>query len=116
MSEGTVPLQSQLSSIVTLPFDNTAGFTMGVALANVASGSASVTATMWDDSGNSLGTQTITIAGSGHTSFDLAESASADGREAGHRAIRKCGWSDRRIGVEIQSIRHIHVTVMRSRR
>lgn len=71
VSEGTVPLQSHLSSIVTLPFDNTAGFTMGVALANVASGSASVKAMMWDDSGNSLGTQTITIAGSGHTSFDL---------------------------------------------
>ena len=71
-SEGTVPLQRQLSSTVTLPYDNTAGMTMGVALANVASGSASVTATMWDDSGNSLGTQSITIAGSGHTSFVLS--------------------------------------------
>jgi hypothetical protein len=32
---------------------------------------ASVTVTMWDDSGNQLGTQFTTIAGSGHTSFVL---------------------------------------------
>ena len=70
-SEGTVPLQSQFPSTVTLPYDNTAGFVMGVALANLATSSASTTATMWDDSGNQLGTQTITIAGSGHTAFVL---------------------------------------------
>jgi hypothetical protein len=44
---------------------------MGVALANLSASSANVTATIWDDSGNQLGTQTITIAGSGHTSFVL---------------------------------------------
>ena len=70
-SEGTVPLQSQFPSTVTLPYDNTAGFVMGVALANLSASSASVTALMWDDSGNQQGTQTITIAGSGHTSFVL---------------------------------------------
>jgi hypothetical protein len=71
VSEGTVPLQSQFPSTVTLPYDNTAGFVMGVALANLSTSTASVTATMWDDSGNQLGTQTITIAGSGHSSFVL---------------------------------------------
>jgi len=70
-SEGTVPLQSQFPSTFTLPYDNTAGFVMGVALANLSSSSAGVTATMWDDSGNQLGSQAIEIAGSGHTSFDL---------------------------------------------
>jgi hypothetical protein len=70
-SEGTVPLQSQFSSTITLPYDNTAGFVMGVALANLATTSANVTATIWDDSGNRLGTQTITIAGNGHTAFVL---------------------------------------------
>jgi hypothetical protein len=70
-SEGTVPLQSQFPSTVTLAYDNTAGFVMGVALANLSTSSASITATMWDDSGNLLGTQTITIAGSGHTAFVL---------------------------------------------
>ena len=70
-SEGTVPLQSQSSSTITLPYDNTAGFVMGVALANLLTSSANVTATMWDANGNRLGTQTITIAGNGHTSFVL---------------------------------------------
>ena len=70
-SEGTVPLQSQFPSTVTLPYDNTAGFVMGVALANLSTSSANVTATMWDDSGTQLGTQFITIAGSGHTAFVL---------------------------------------------
>jgi hypothetical protein len=68
-SEGTVPLQSQYPSTVTLPYDNTAGFVMGVALANLSTSTATITATMWDDSGNLLGTQNIVIAGSGHTAF-----------------------------------------------
>jgi sugar lactone lactonase YvrE len=70
-SEGTVPLQSQFPSTVTLAYDNMAGFVMGVALANLSTSSATITATMWDDSGNLLGTQIITIAGSGHTAFVL---------------------------------------------
>jgi hypothetical protein len=70
-SEGTVPLQSQFPSTVTLPYDNTAGFVMGVALANLSASFASVTVTMWDDSGNQLGTQFTTIAGNGHTAFVL---------------------------------------------
>jgi hypothetical protein len=70
-SEGTVPLQSQSPSIVTLPYDNTAGFVMGIALANLSTSLASVTITMWDDLGNQLGTQNLTIAGSGHTAFVL---------------------------------------------
>jgi hypothetical protein len=70
-SEGTVPLQSQFPSTATLPYDNTAGFTMGVALANMSTAVASVTVTMWDDSGDQLGTQAITISGSGHTAFVL---------------------------------------------
>ena len=70
-SEGTVPLQSTFPSTVTLPYDNTAGFVMGVALANLSTSFANVTAMMWDDSGNLLGTQIITIAGSGHTAFVL---------------------------------------------
>lgn len=43
---------------------------MGVALANLSTSSASITATVWD-SGTNLGSQTITAAGGGHTSFVL---------------------------------------------
>lgn len=70
-SEGTVSLQSQSPTTMTLPYDNTASFVMGVALANLSASSANVTATMWDSSGNELGVQVISIAGSGHTSFVL---------------------------------------------
>jgi hypothetical protein len=70
-SEGTVPLQSQYPSTIALPYDNTNGFVMGVALANLSTSEVSVTATMWDANGNQIGIQTITIAGSGHTSFVL---------------------------------------------
>ena len=71
VSEGTVPLQTLFPSTVTLAYDNTAGFVMGVALANLSTSSATITATMWDDSGNLLSTQIITIAGSGHAAFIL---------------------------------------------
>ena len=70
-SEGTVPLQTQFPSAVTLPYDNTAGFSMGVALANLSTTAANVAATIWDGDGNQIGVQNITIAGSGHTSFVL---------------------------------------------
>jgi len=70
-SEGTAPLQTQFAPAITLSYDNTGGFVMGVALANLSTVSANVTATIWDDSGNPLGTQTFTIAGSGHISFAL---------------------------------------------
>ena len=70
-SEGTVPLQGQFPSTMTLSYDDTAGFVMGVAIANLSTASADITATVWDDSGNQLATQVITIAGSGHTAFVL---------------------------------------------
>jgi len=83
-SEGTVPLQTQLTSTLVLPYDNTNGFVMGVALANLSSSSATITATMWDDGGNSLGSQPIAIAGSGHASFVLTTQLPAT---AGKRGI-----------------------------
>lgn len=70
-SEGTVPLQGQSTSAITLPYDNTAGFVMGVAIANLSTATVNVTATIWDESGNRLGTQQMAVAGNGHTSFVL---------------------------------------------
>jgi hypothetical protein len=73
-SEGTVPLQGQLSSTVTLPFDNTNGFVMGVALTRLSTASGNITATAWDDSGAQIGSaQTLTIAGAGHSAFVLSD-------------------------------------------
>lgn len=68
-SEGTVPLQSQFQSTLIVPYDNTNGFSTGVALANLSPSQAGVIVSMWDQNGTSLGTQTMALAGSGHTSF-----------------------------------------------
>jgi virginiamycin B lyase len=83
-SEGTVPLQNQFPSAIWLPYDNTNGLVMGMALANLSASPANVTATIWDDSGNQLGTQTITTAANGHTSFLLPNQLSVT---AGKRGI-----------------------------
>jgi hypothetical protein len=72
-SEATVPLQGSFPSSLTLAYDNTAGYTMGVALANLASGSAIINATIWDESGSQLGVQQISIPGRGHGSFVLTD-------------------------------------------
>jgi virginiamycin B lyase len=83
-SEGTVPLQNQFPTTILLPYDNTNGLVMGVALANLSTASANVAATIWDESGNQLGTQTIMIAANGHTSFTLPNQLSVT---AGKRGI-----------------------------
>jgi hypothetical protein len=49
---------------------------MGVALVNLATGSVNITATAWDDNGNQLGSQPISIAGNGHTAFVLIDQLS----------------------------------------
>jgi hypothetical protein len=76
-SEGTVPLQNQFPSTMTLAYDNAGGFLMGVALANLSTAFTTITATIWDDNGNQLGVQDIVIAGNGHTSFVLPNQLSA---------------------------------------
>jgi hypothetical protein len=70
-SEGTVPLSNIFPTTITLPYDNTNNFVMGVALANLSTSFATVIATIWDANGNQLGTQTLTIVGNGHSSFVL---------------------------------------------
>jgi pseudomonalisin len=71
--EGTVPLQTLLApALLTFPFDNTNGFSSGLALGNLKSTGANFTATFFDGNGNPLGSpQTIALSGNGHTSFLL---------------------------------------------
>ncbi len=84
-SEATVPLQNSFPQSVTVPYDNTGGYVMGVALVNLGTGSANVQATAWDDSGNQLGAvMPISIPGSGHTAFVLTDQLAAT---AGKRGI-----------------------------
>jgi hypothetical protein len=72
-SEATVPLQTAFPTSVLLPYDNTAGYVMGLALSNLAVGPATVNATIWDESGSQLGTQPIAISGNGHLAFALPD-------------------------------------------
>jgi hypothetical protein len=69
LSEGTSPLQTQFESGIDVPFDNRNGYVTAVALANLVGTSASITATLFDSTGNLLGTQSIPLAANGHGAF-----------------------------------------------
>ena len=64
--EGSVPLQTQFPAAITIPFDNSAGFVTGIAVANQATTSSGITFTAWDESGNELGSQTVQVPAGGH--------------------------------------------------
>jgi hypothetical protein len=77
-AEAAVPLQTALSNSVTLPFDNTGGYTTGVALVNLLGTPAAVTATVWDESGTQILSQPILFSstdsgGNGHETFMLPD-------------------------------------------
>jgi photosystem II stability/assembly factor-like uncharacterized protein len=72
-----VPLETRNSSAYILAFDNTAALATGVALANVAGTAASIPVTIFDDTGKSIGTDVISLAASGHTSFVLKDKYAA---------------------------------------
>ncbi len=69
--EGTVPLQTQLlPSAIIVPFDNTNGFSDGIALGNLSGAPAEYTAVFFDADGNALGApQIISLGTDGHTAF-----------------------------------------------
>lgn len=68
-SEGTAPLEPSSASSVTLPFDETRGFQTGIALANLSTSDTVITAVFRDESGATIGSSQLTVAGLGHTSF-----------------------------------------------
>ena len=71
--EASVPLETRTPNSFVLVFDNTNGLTTGVALANSATEPANVTLNLLDDQGKPLGTQSISLAPRGHTSFMLPD-------------------------------------------
>jgi hypothetical protein len=66
-----VPLETRNAPAYLLAFDNTGGINTGVALANVAATSASIPVIIRDDTGEQIGTDTISLAPHAHTSFML---------------------------------------------
>ena len=77
--EAVVPLETRNASHYVLAFDNTNQLVTGVALANVSipSQAVAVGVVLRDDTGATLGTATIDLGPSGHTSFLLAGSYAA---------------------------------------
>ena len=72
LQEAVVPLESRTPGGFVLSFDNTTNHATGVALANIATQSASVGIVIRDDDGTVLLTGSITLPAQGHSSFDLA--------------------------------------------
>lgn len=71
-SEGTSPLETKYPTNVLVTFDQTAGFSTGVALVNLDT-AGSLTAIMRDEGGNELTRDIIAMGANGHTSFSLGE-------------------------------------------
>lgn len=69
--EAVVPLETRNAPSYVLPFDNTGGLATGVAIANIAAQPAQIPVVIRDDTGAQIGTETIELAGQGHTSFML---------------------------------------------
>jgi hypothetical protein len=71
--EATVPIVSQFDSHFVLLFDNTAGFTTGLAVANPTLSSVSIPVTIRDQSGNVIDNQFIRLGSYSHTAFNLPD-------------------------------------------
>jgi hypothetical protein len=83
-SEGTVPLDTRLSSSLVLPYDNTNGSQTGIAFANQSANATSITVTVFDQSGNQLTSpQILPLAPLGHTSFFVASQFSQAANRTG---------------------------------
>lgn len=72
-SEGTSPLETQGRTTVLVSYDNSIGYSTGVALVNLATTDAVITAIQRDDAGNELARDTIPLAANGHTSFSILD-------------------------------------------
>ncbi len=71
--DAIVPLETRVADSYLLAYDSTNGIATGVAVANLAPLSATVPVIIRDDTGLTIGTGSLTIPASGHTSFVLSD-------------------------------------------
>ena len=81
--EAIVPLESRNAAAYILAFDNLNGVATGVAISNLASTPASVPVVIRDSVGNHIGSDTINLAGNGHSAFVLSTQFLATANQAG---------------------------------
>jgi hypothetical protein len=91
VSEGTVPLNTQFPTKVLVPYDNTTGFSTGLALVNLSAAAANITASIWDANGTSLGAQAFAFAPNEHKSFFLSDQLSATAGNQGFVVFQSNG-------------------------
>ncbi|MDP9113961.1 MAG: putative Ig domain-containing protein, partial [Acidobacteriota bacterium] len=70
--EAVVPLETRNASSYLLPFDNTNGSALGVALANIGAPAASVNTVVRDDSGVQIASGSLPVPSNGHSTFVLS--------------------------------------------
>jgi len=70
--EAVVPLDNRNDPAYLEWFDNIAGFSTGVAVANETSTAVTITVVIRDDTGALISTRPVDVPAGGHTSFDLA--------------------------------------------
>jgi hypothetical protein len=70
--EAVVPLEMRNASSYLLPFDNTGGMQLGVAMENLSAQPANITVILRDDTGAQIGTGSVSLVGNAHTSFVMA--------------------------------------------
>jgi hypothetical protein len=72
-NEAAVPFETSNASDEILPFDNTNGYGMGVALANAWVAAQTINVAAYDENGQTLGTSTLTMGSMTHISFILSQ-------------------------------------------
>jgi putative Ig domain-containing protein len=71
--EAVVPLETRNAGSYLLTFDDTNSAALGVALANIGTQAASVAVVVRDDTGVQIGSGSVSLPGSGHTSFVVSD-------------------------------------------
>ncbi len=98
--EASVPLEALNAASYVLAFDNTAGLTTGLALANVTSQPASVSVLIRDDTGAPQQTTAIDLPAHGHISFMLPDTyAAAAGKRGTIEFVTPVGGSISALGL-----------------
>lgn len=69
--EAVVPLETRSANTYFLAFDNTNGYSTGVAVSNTSSQAVSVQVTVRDGSGATIKSRVLSLSAKGHSSFDL---------------------------------------------